>query len=399
MTAPRTLAWAIAAVALLAAPPAAHADFTTTSYGAVGVVLTGDASADALVLSASGGMLRHDQAGDGGFASALDFDSTNVGDQPLAATAAVTIRGGAGDDRIVLRQGASVTATGDEGEDRVEVESGGPEADQLTVSPGAADGHVTVARSNAPTFAYDIAAERVSLRPGPGNDVVTGTAGLAGRTRLDVDGGAGDDTVTGGDGDDLLFGGAGGDTVAGGAGSDLLDGGSGGDRLLARDGAADLVACGGDVDAAQVDEPRVDAASGCEAIDAAAGPASPAADTRATPATVRARRVTVRRGVPRARLAVACPVSERGGCAGRITLTTAKPVRGGRVRAPVVLGSARFRLSAGARTKLRVRLPRGASRLADRRRRIAVRARTETRDAAGNLALSAPRLTLRFPRR
>jgi len=35
-------------------------------------------------------------------------------------------------------------------------------------------------------------------------------------------------------------------------------------------------------------------------------------------------------------------------------------------------------------------------RLADRRGRLAVRARTESRDAAGNLALTVARLTLRL---
>src|SRR5581483_1743348 len=60
-----------------------------------------------------------------------------------------------------------------------------------------------------------------------GNDTITGQNGLAGITSLTLNGGAGNDTLRGGDGDDLLQGGSGDDLVDGNRGSDtaLLGGG------------------------------------------------------------------------------------------------------------------------------------------------------------------------------
>ena len=389
------VAVAVAAAAGLLTPGAARADFTTTTFIASGVALTADDGGNAIVLDAGGGVLRHDQAG-AGFASAVDFDSTTAGDQPIDATASIlTVVGGAGDDLVVLRQSSGgMTFAGQGGTDRVLVEGSATEGDRLAVTPG--PGGITVSRADLTPFAYDLIAERVTLHAGGGADTVTAAPGLAGRTRLEVDGGEGDDTIGGGDGDDVLLGGPGADVVTGGAGADLLDGAAGADRLLARDGEADLLICGPEVDGAQVDEPRVDAVAGCESVDAAAGPAEPAPDTTATPVRVRTGPVRTRRGVTRARLRVRCPASEPGGCAGRVTLTTAGAVRGAGIRAPAVLGSAAFALGRGAAGIVRVRLPRNVRRLAGGSGRLAVRARTDSRDGAGNVALTVARLTLRL---
>jgi len=69
--------------------------------------------------------------------------------------------------------------------------------------------------------------------PTPGNDNLTGTAGVDVIDLLDgndiYDGLGGDDTIDGAGGNDTLFGGAGDDILIGGDGADALDGGTGND--------------------------------------------------------------------------------------------------------------------------------------------------------------------------
>jgi hypothetical protein len=69
--------------------------------------LTGDGASDALVITAVDGFLSHNRfaAGDAGFASAFDFDSTTAGVQKLAADPAstVAIDLGTGTDTCVAR--------------------------------------------------------------------------------------------------------------------------------------------------------------------------------------------------------------------------------------------------------------------------------------------------------
>jgi hypothetical protein len=83
----------------------------------------------------------------------------------------------------------------------------------------------------------------------------------------------GDDTVNGDAGNDLMCGDGGRDRILGANGADRLLGGMDDDHLFARDGATDLVDCGqGSGDAAQTDQPSLDRAPGCEAVDALAEP-------------------------------------------------------------------------------------------------------------------------------
>jgi Ca2+-binding RTX toxin-like protein len=66
-----------------------------------------------------------------------------------------------------------------------------------------------------------------------GNDTIVGQNGLRSRgVALEIDGGAGDDTLRGGDGDDVIFGGGGDDTVTGGIGSDTVFLGPGKDTAV-----------------------------------------------------------------------------------------------------------------------------------------------------------------------
>jgi RTX calcium-binding nonapeptide repeat (4 copies) len=64
-----------------------------------------------------------------------------------------------------------------------------------------------------------------------GNDVITGSNGLAALTNLSIDGGSGDDTIQGGDGNDRLIGGTGDDAIDGGRGDDIALLGSGADSF------------------------------------------------------------------------------------------------------------------------------------------------------------------------
>ena len=73
-------------------------------------------------------------------------------------------------------------------------------------------------------------------------DVVDARADSVG---VDIDAGAGDDTIEGGDGNDTLFGGLDRDVLVGGEGDDSLNGGEGGDSLIGGNGADTLIGEGG----------------------------------------------------------------------------------------------------------------------------------------------------------
>jgi len=70
-------------------------------------------------------------------------------------------------------------------------------------------------------------------QPTPGDDLLDFSRS---RRAVEVDGGAGNDTIRGGAGDDTLIGGAGNDRLFGGPGDDTLVGGPGRDRLFGEDG-------------------------------------------------------------------------------------------------------------------------------------------------------------------
>ncbi|MBS0124866.1 calcium-binding protein [Thetidibacter halocola] len=129
-----------------------------------------------------------------------------------------------------------------------------------------------------------------SLIGGPGNDVLTGTAGgdrmnggdgndfISARGGSDnvrgdrgndvISAGAGNDTVAGGAGNDRLLGETGRDKLLGGAGNDLLDGGAGRDVLTGGAGGDAFVFGGGDrvtdFDALEGDQILFDAALGLD---------------------------------------------------------------------------------------------------------------------------------------
>ncbi|QWF15371.1 M91 family zinc metallopeptidase [Lysobacter capsici] len=145
---------------------------------------------------------------------------------------------------------------------REQVIGGDQFGDKVVISTGAGDDRVNVDQRrngvldvNINGSRYEITlapGQELGLRTGDGNDVVMtrprvsvnmdvdGGAGNdtittgAGRDR--IDGGAGNDTIRSGDGRDDVFGNTGNDTIDAGRGNDVVYGGDGNDRLLGGDG-------------------------------------------------------------------------------------------------------------------------------------------------------------------
>ena len=105
----------------------------------------------------------------------------------------------------------------------------------------------------------------------------------------------------------------------------------------------------------------------------------------------RAVRLT-RRGF--ARLRMGCLAGEQAGpCTGRVTLRSVAMVRVSQ-RRRVMLGSKRFRIAAGSRGVVAVKLSGRHRRLVARRGRLRVRATVNARDQLGNLTVTSRRFSL-----
>jgi Ca2+-binding RTX toxin-like protein len=301
-----------------------------------------------------------------------------------------TLSGGGDCDALVWNNGdGSDVMNGDAGADAVEINGAPTAGDIFTSAPNG--GRVLFTRTNLVPFTVDFAAEALAVNGGGGDDQFTVSPGLPGLL-VTADGGSGNDLLSGADEADSFVGGAGNDTLTGGGGSDLLDGEDGNDRLLARDGHGDLVRGGTGTDSAQTDALTVDAVDGVETIDA-----PPAADTKALLPTLGHITVVRSHGHLIARIPLSCPAAETGGCQTTVTLTTARTIRLGRVRAVLVLGSNTVSLRGGQPSTLSIPLAAGAATLA-RHGRILTRVQIATRDAAGNAASRRVAVSLRIPR-
>jgi Ca2+-binding RTX toxin-like protein len=148
----------------------------------------------------------------------------------LPATASATV--------TVNAAGDPITFTGDDAADNLVLTvSGGKIAHNLPASQGFAS--PTDLDPNTPdTQERDVAGANIVVRGGGGADILN-AAGLGNTyNSLDIQGDAGDDTITGGGKPDSLAGGEGDDRVVGGPGNDTMTGGNGNDVLVWNNGDA-----------------------------------------------------------------------------------------------------------------------------------------------------------------
>jgi Ca2+-binding RTX toxin-like protein len=146
----------------------------------------------------------------------------------LPATASATVTVDASADPI--------TFTGDDAADNLVLSvSAGKIAHNLPLAQGF-DSSTDLDAGVAGTQDADVAGANIVVRGGGGNDILN-AAGLGNTyNSLEIQGDAGDDTVTGGGKADTLGGGDGDDRVVGGPGADVMSGGAGNDVLVWNNG-------------------------------------------------------------------------------------------------------------------------------------------------------------------
>jgi len=152
-------------------------------------------------------------------------------DTLTGGTGSDQVFGQAGNDRMIWNPGDGTDLfEGGDGTDTAEV-NGGNGAEVFTVTPNGS--RVRFDRTTPGPFSLDIGTtENLVLNMNDGDDVFTAGNGLANLIHLQVDGGAGNDTITGGDGNDMLLGGSGNDVITGGRGSDTAILGTGDDEFV-----------------------------------------------------------------------------------------------------------------------------------------------------------------------
>jgi Ca2+-binding RTX toxin-like protein len=224
-----------------------------TALGAADALSLNGAAETTAALTARGG------AGDDVLVGGAGADLLQGGggnDRLVAGAGTDTLQGGIGDD--VLELGASLAAT-----DKID---GGADNDVLKLDGNYAAGitfaattlsnveSIALAAGNSYKFTLNDANNTASLAIdgsalAPGQVLnVNGAAETA--SALLLTGGAGNDVLAGGAGADQLKGGAGNDTLTTGAGTDTVDGGSGNDTIVlaANLTAADQIDGGADTD-------------------------------------------------------------------------------------------------------------------------------------------------------
>jgi Ca2+-binding RTX toxin-like protein len=353
----------VGAATLLTVDGGAGADTVNGSEGA-DLILGGEAND---VLSGGGG------------------DDRVVGDR-----GADTMNGGAGDDTLVWNNGDGTdVANGDAGRDDVEVNGAPAAGDLFTVQPNGA--RVKFDRTNLVAFSIDIGSSETLHANGLGGDD-TVTVGEVGTFEVTGAGGPGNDTLTGGGASETFLGGSGHDTINPGGGVDLVSGDDGDDQVNVRDRTADLARGGAGNDAVIADNGQTDILDGFEAVDRTLNE-KPKVENRTLPVTLGGGTVKVKRGV--ASIKVSAPAGASTNSTGSLAVRTAKAVRLGGLKAVLQLGSARYSVAPGASRRIKVKLPRGTNRLADRKGRLKVRAVASTGPSV-DTATSSKRLTLKL---
>jgi Ca2+-binding RTX toxin-like protein len=216
--------------------PGTEADDTIDALEGNDLVL--GAGGNDLLLGGAGDDVLLGEAGD-------DVMVGNTGDDVMA--------GGEGDDRMIWNNGdGSDIMEGGSGYDVAQVNGADGPGDVFTIA--AAGERVAFERTNLGPFSLDIGtSEKLLVNGQGGDDLMTGSAGLAGLIKLQLNGGDGNDTITGGDGNDYLSGGSGHDVLVGFRGGDKMLGGDGNDRMIWNNGdGSDLMEGGKGYDVAEV---------------------------------------------------------------------------------------------------------------------------------------------------
>ncbi len=235
----------------------------TLNAGSVGTILSGGEGNDTLnggpgddeLSGGPGDDVENGGPGDdrfGGFGF-FDFGSGDPGNDQL--------NGGAGNDRFeqstVFSQGPPPTFTETTSNDGADNIVGGPDFDTVSYD------EFTFTSTMVDFTPVNV---NVSLDDAA-NDGSSGEGDNVHSDVEDINGGAGDDTLTGDAAANAIVGGDGNDTITGGGGSDNLVGGHGNDTMQARDLTFDRVDCGAGTDSATVD--NIDALAGCETVSSA----------------------------------------------------------------------------------------------------------------------------------
>lgn len=142
----------------------------------------------------------------------------------------VTVYANRGDDRVYVGSNlnsvlSDITVNGGAGNDRLTVRDYQSSANTYSV----ASNNISVNRKANWETTYS-SVETVALETGSGNDTINSSANSYWLTTI-IRSGYGNDTFNGGAGREIFFGGSGNDTIRGGGGRDILIGGHGADTL------------------------------------------------------------------------------------------------------------------------------------------------------------------------
>ncbi len=227
-------------------------DQTVPADGTFTVIVNGSAGPDALTVLAArtevAAAVLNGAGGDDVLIGADSDDTLNGGDgddRLVGGPGNDTVNGGAGNDTLVWSNpDASDTINGDGGNDGLEVNGSPLQGDAFLLEPVA--GRVRLTRLNLRTSRLDVATERIQVNGLGGPDFLDVDGDVSGLTRLSVDGGTGNDTIFGTEGPDLIRGGEGADDLHGGGGDDRIAGDGGSDTINGDAGDDTLVWNDGD---------------------------------------------------------------------------------------------------------------------------------------------------------
>jgi Ca2+-binding RTX toxin-like protein len=229
-------------------------------------VVEGQAGLDRLDFNGNGANENFDISANGGRV----LLTRNVGSivMDVNDVEGIIVRAGGGTDNITINDvsgtdlalsgvavdlaGVLGSAVGDGAADTVTV-NGRAGNDAINVSLVNGVILTTGSPSTVAIFNAEAANDRLIVNGGDGNDVINASALPAGAIALQLNGGAGNDTLTGSAGNDVLFGGDGDDVLTGGPGDDQLFGEAGNDRMIWNQGdGTDLNEGGDGIDTAEV---------------------------------------------------------------------------------------------------------------------------------------------------